>query len=73
VRGSGDTPVEMVLYPGGDHHVAEQGKPSHRVDDVTRLTEWVQRWTLRNSRDQDAASEDGAQSEAPPQRERSAA
>jgi dipeptidyl aminopeptidase/acylaminoacyl peptidase len=25
----GDTPVEMILYPGGNHHLAEQGKPSY--------------------------------------------
>jgi dipeptidyl aminopeptidase/acylaminoacyl peptidase len=41
---SGDTPVEMILYPGGDHHVAEEGEPSFRIDYVTRLVDWVQQW-----------------------------
>jgi dipeptidyl aminopeptidase/acylaminoacyl peptidase len=67
---SGDTPVEMVLYPGGDHHLAEQGKPSHRVDYVSRLIEWVERWTKR---DQNADANDAAQAEQPRERERSAA
>jgi dipeptidyl aminopeptidase/acylaminoacyl peptidase len=40
----GDSPVEMVLYPGGSHHFLESGKPSHRVDAVVRLTNWVERW-----------------------------
>ena len=37
-------PCEMVLYPGGDHHVLKEGKPSHRLDGVRRIVEWVQRW-----------------------------
>jgi dipeptidyl aminopeptidase/acylaminoacyl peptidase len=40
----GDSPVEMVLYPGGSHHFLESGKPSHRLDAATRLIEWVERW-----------------------------
>jgi dipeptidyl aminopeptidase/acylaminoacyl peptidase len=69
---SGDTPVEMVLYPGGDHHVAEQGKPSHRVDYVTRLTQWVERWTTERSdadtstRESDADSTPVTRGSAPP-------
>jgi hypothetical protein len=55
---SGDTPVEMVLYPGGDHHMVEQGKPSFRVDYVTRLTDWVQRWTTPSADDHDATAEE---------------
>jgi dipeptidyl aminopeptidase/acylaminoacyl peptidase len=64
---SGDTPVEMVLYPGGDHHLAEQGKPSFRVDYVTRLTEWVQRWTNRDGDDQDAKAQQSGDAPATPQ------
>lgn len=41
---STDTNVEMVLYPGGDHHFFETGKPSHRVDAVERQVGWVERW-----------------------------
>jgi len=36
-------PSEMVLYPGGDHHLYETGKPSHRLDVVRRMVEWVTR------------------------------
>jgi dipeptidyl aminopeptidase/acylaminoacyl peptidase len=39
-----DMPVELVLYPGGSHHVFETGKPSHGVDAVRRLVEWVNKW-----------------------------
>jgi dipeptidyl aminopeptidase/acylaminoacyl peptidase len=37
----------MVLYPGGDHHFFEQGKPSHRLDVVNRSVEWLERWVDR--------------------------
>jgi dipeptidyl aminopeptidase/acylaminoacyl peptidase len=40
----GDTPAELVMYPGGSHHFFEQGKPSHRLDATTRLMAWVERW-----------------------------
>ncbi|HUQ29800.1 MAG TPA: S9 family peptidase [Usitatibacter sp.] len=39
-----DATTEMVLYPGGDHHFYEQGKPSHRLDVVTRSIGWLERW-----------------------------
>jgi len=39
------TPAEMVMYPGGDHHLYETGKPSHRLDVVKRMVAWVERWT----------------------------
>lgn len=42
-----DTPVELVVYPGGTHGLAESGKPSHRVDYHQRLCDWAERWTLR--------------------------
>src|ERR1700712_3708669 len=41
---SSDVAVEMVLYPGADHHLAEQGAPKFRVDYVTRLVDWVDQW-----------------------------
>ncbi|MFL5431174.1 MAG: S9 family peptidase [Myxococcales bacterium] len=41
---AGRVPVEMVLYPGGDHHVAEEGRPSHRVDYHRRIVEWIRKW-----------------------------
>jgi dipeptidyl aminopeptidase/acylaminoacyl peptidase len=42
---SSETPVEMILYPGGDHRLAEEGPPCFRVDYVSRLVDWVERWT----------------------------
>jgi hypothetical protein len=39
-----EIPVEMVLYPGGDHHFYETGKPSHRIDVHGRLVDWVTKW-----------------------------
>ena len=41
---AGKAPVEMVIYPGGDHHLREQGRPSQRVDFNRRLVDWVVRW-----------------------------
>ena len=35
--------TELVLYPGGDHHVLEQGLPSHRVDYNRRVVDWLER------------------------------
>jgi dipeptidyl aminopeptidase/acylaminoacyl peptidase len=39
-----ETPAELVLYPGGDHHLFEEGKPSHRIDVVSRIVDWLERW-----------------------------
>lgn len=36
--------AELVLYPNGDHHLAEEGRPSHRVDYHGRIVEWLTRW-----------------------------
>jgi dipeptidyl aminopeptidase/acylaminoacyl peptidase len=41
----GKAPSEMVMYPGGDHHLYETGKPSHRLDVVKRMMDWIERWT----------------------------
>lgn len=41
---AGETPTEMVLYPGGTHHFVESGKPSHRVDLIRRTVDWLERW-----------------------------
>jgi dipeptidyl aminopeptidase/acylaminoacyl peptidase len=38
------TPAEMVIYPGAGHHFFETGKPSHRIDMITRLVDWLERW-----------------------------
>ncbi|WP_438022958.1 S9 family peptidase [Sorangium sp. So ce233] len=39
---SGKAPVEFIRFPGGDHHLAENGKPSHRVFYNRRLVAWVE-------------------------------
>jgi dipeptidyl aminopeptidase/acylaminoacyl peptidase len=39
-----DTPAELVLYPGGDHHVFQDGRPSHRLDAVRRTVDWLTHW-----------------------------
>jgi dipeptidyl aminopeptidase/acylaminoacyl peptidase len=59
---SGDSPVEMILYPGGSHHLAETGKPSFRVDYVTRWVEWVSRWANRASDDRTTDEQQQTQS-----------
>ncbi|MFL6695029.1 MAG: prolyl oligopeptidase family serine peptidase [Ramlibacter sp.] len=53
MRGS-ETPAELVLYPGEDHHFLGEGAPSCRRDAARRIVDWVERWTAR----QGAASED---------------
>jgi dipeptidyl aminopeptidase/acylaminoacyl peptidase len=44
LRRAGGAPTEMVLYPGGSHHVFGTGKPSHRVDIQHRIVQWLERW-----------------------------
>jgi dipeptidyl aminopeptidase/acylaminoacyl peptidase len=39
-----DAPSELVLYPGGSHHFLDMGKPSHRLDAVSRIVDWLARW-----------------------------
>ena len=41
----GKAATELVLYPGGDHHLYETGKPSHRLDVVRRMASWIDLWT----------------------------
>ena len=41
---AGDTPAELVLYPGEDHHLLSDGAPSCRVDAARRIAGWVTRW-----------------------------
>ena len=56
---SSDIPVEMILYPGGDHHMLEEGQPSFRVDYITRLVDWVTRWTDHASTPADSDDDKG--------------
>ena len=34
-------PAQMVLYPGASHVFVVEGRPSHRADYNTRLTDWM--------------------------------
>jgi dipeptidyl aminopeptidase/acylaminoacyl peptidase len=40
---AGQTPAELVLYPGEDHHFLGEGKPACRADAAGRITDWVTR------------------------------
>jgi dipeptidyl aminopeptidase/acylaminoacyl peptidase len=44
---AGDTPTELILYPGEDHHFLGDGAPSVREDAARRILEWVTRWTAQ--------------------------
>jgi dipeptidyl aminopeptidase/acylaminoacyl peptidase len=44
LRRVGQCECELVMYPGGDHHLYENGKPSHRLDVVRRMADWIERW-----------------------------
>lgn len=52
-----DTPAEMVLYPGGDHHFYEDGPPSQRVDVMTRMVNWLERWIQQPLPDDDGSGQ----------------
>jgi len=41
---AGDTPAEMVLYPGETHGFLGSGKPSCREDAARRIIEWISRY-----------------------------
>lgn len=42
---AGDTPTELVLYPGEGHTFLGEGRPSLRADANRRIAEWVTRHT----------------------------
>ena len=44
LRRAGVSTAEMVLYPGGSHHVFGKGKPAHRLDIQRRIVEWLEKW-----------------------------
>lgn len=44
LRRAGRAPTEMVLYPGGSHHVFGTGKPAHLLDIPRRIVDWLARW-----------------------------
>jgi dipeptidyl aminopeptidase/acylaminoacyl peptidase len=41
---AGDTPAELVLYPGEDHLFLGRGAPALREDAVRRIVDWVTRY-----------------------------
>ena len=41
-------PVEFVRYPGQSHGFRGTGRPSHRIDVVRRMSDWVERYTLKH-------------------------
>ena len=40
---AGETPTELVLYPGEDHTFLGEGKPSCRADAASRIIDWITR------------------------------
>lgn len=43
---AGDTPTELVLYPGESHGFLGSGTPSCREDAATKIVDWIVRHTL---------------------------
>ena len=41
---SGRAPAEFVRYPGQSHGFRQQGRPSHRIDVVRRVVDWLRRY-----------------------------
>ena len=41
---AGDTPAELVLYPGESHGFLGEGAPACREDAAGRIVEWLERW-----------------------------
>ena len=42
---AGETPAELILYPGEDHHFLGEGKPGCRQDAAQRIVDWLVRHT----------------------------
>ena len=54
---AGDTPAELVLYPGEDHHFLGEGTPSVRQDAAERIVDWIGRHVDRAPPPQQAVEE----------------
>lgn len=61
-----DTPAELVLYPGEDHHFLGEGAPSVREDAARRIIDWLHAH-IERAPPQDAAADAGEGESAPPQ------
>jgi dipeptidyl aminopeptidase/acylaminoacyl peptidase len=62
---AGETPTELILYPGEPHSFLGEGKPSTRADAARRIVDWITRYCAVAPRKKDCTSE--------PQRVRSGA
>lgn len=45
---AGETPAELVLYPGEDHHFLGEGTPSVRQDAAARIVDWLSQHVQRS-------------------------
>jgi dipeptidyl aminopeptidase/acylaminoacyl peptidase len=58
---AGRVPAEFVRYPGQTHAFRQSGRPSHRIDVVRRVVEWVERYVKADeARDQVRPARDAA-------------
>ncbi|MCP1582055.1 S9 family peptidase [Pseudoxanthomonas mexicana] len=56
---NGRARAEMVLFPGGSHHVSSTGRPSHRVVYYERLVDWLGRLRIAEGGARQAGSQNG--------------
>lgn len=57
---SGDTPAELVLYPGEGHHFLAGGAPGVRIDATRRVIEWLRRYIGQAGKPRDPERADQA-------------
>ena len=60
---AGETPTELVLYPGEGHSFLGTGRPSCREDASERILEWLERFVGEPRPAEPAAADDRAESE----------
>jgi dipeptidyl aminopeptidase/acylaminoacyl peptidase len=46
-------PAEFVRYPGQSHAFRQTGRPSHRIDVVRRVVDWIERYVTSGSGERD--------------------
>lgn len=63
---AGETPTELVLYPGETHGFLGSGAPSCREDASGRIVDWVVRHTLAQCTSETQAGKAQAQAQASP-------
>ncbi|VWX55558.1 Dipeptidyl aminopeptidase/acylaminoacyl peptidase [Burkholderiales bacterium 8X] len=67
---AGDTPTELILYPGEYHGFLGTGAPSCREDAATRIVDWLVRYSDQPSEPPEPARSEEAAGQAEPNRER---